>query len=77
MKDSVLTLGERIVLAVRLAAIEHVRQELAEHQPERPGPVGDEPAGFTDESEPPRLHRPDVERWAYYLQAMVEREVAA
>lgn len=30
MQDSVLTLGERIVLAARLATIEHVRRELAD-----------------------------------------------
>ena len=30
MNDSVLNLGERIVLAARLAAAEHIRRELAE-----------------------------------------------
>ncbi|HEY0009947.1 MAG TPA: hypothetical protein VGB55_14565 [Tepidisphaeraceae bacterium] len=55
MKDSVLNLGELVVLAARLGAIEHVRQELAEPRPEREGLVGDEPTGFTDESEPPTL----------------------
>jgi len=30
MSDSVLNLGEKIVLAARLAAIEHVRQVIAE-----------------------------------------------
>ena len=65
MKDSVLNLGEMIVLAARLGAIEHVRQELAEAQPEREGLVGDKPTGFTDESEPPTL------------QAFVQRQVAA
>ena len=30
MQDSVLTLGEKIVLAARLAAIEHIRREIAD-----------------------------------------------
>jgi len=33
MQDSVLTLGERIVLAARLAAIEHVRREMEAAEP--------------------------------------------
>ena len=33
MQESVLTLGERIVLAARLAAIEHVRREMEAAEP--------------------------------------------
>ncbi len=48
MQDSVLNLGEQIVLAARLAAIEHVRQEIEEkgQQAQRLGLVGDEPASL-------------------------------
>lgn len=34
--EAVLTLGEKVVMAARLAAIEHIAQELAEHPPEHP-----------------------------------------
>lgn len=61
MTDSVLTLGERIVLASRLAAIEHVRQELEAAKAASALEVktgGAPSAGFTDESDAPALSRP-------------------
>ena len=54
MQNSVLTLGEKIALAARLAAIEHVRQELDAATPRRTATkrtaatVGDRRTGFTD-----------------------------
>ena len=64
MDKSVLTLGEQIVLAARLAAIEHVRQELAPlGQPADGvkrwvGDVGDVAIGVTDDTETETLSRP-------------------
>ena len=64
MNDSVLTLGEKIVLAARLAAIEHVRQELDAAAPKRLAAkrtavtVGDRRTGFTDEPDASALSRP-------------------
>ncbi|MBC7783054.1 MAG: hypothetical protein H7144_04370 [Burkholderiales bacterium] len=48
MQESVLNLGEQIVLAARLAAIEHVRQEMEEgaRRSQRLGLVGDEPVSL-------------------------------
>lgn len=36
MSNQVLSLGERIVMAARLAAVEHIAQELAEQASEQP-----------------------------------------
>ena len=68
MENSVLTLGEKIVLAARLAAIEHVRQELdAIGQRGNPavvvskrsvGGVGDAASGVTDDADSETLSRP-------------------
>jgi hypothetical protein len=56
MKDSVLNLGEKIALAARLAAIEHVRQMLEEAQGERREDQGGAPIeGFKDEPTPQTL----------------------
>ena len=70
MQDSVLTLGEKIILASRLAAIEHVRQELEAAQAESQrvtatgGARADVDVGvqsaerFTEESDTETLTRP-------------------
>jgi hypothetical protein len=52
MQESVLNLGEKIVLAARLAAIEHVRQAMTEQdsRPDRLELIGDESATDGDES---------------------------
>jgi hypothetical protein len=66
MQDSVLNLGEKVVLAARLAAIEHVRQMLEEisqeHQHDEQGERRDGPGGapaerFTDEPTPQTLQQ--------------------
>ncbi|MGN6505831.1 MAG: hypothetical protein ACTHM6_09730 [Tepidisphaeraceae bacterium] len=58
MADSVLNLGEKIVLAARLAAVEHIRQEIeAAWAAKAVGTVGDQFLGFTEEPETP-LQRP-------------------
>ena len=70
MQKSVLTLGEKIILASRLASIEHVRQEIEaiEHARRHPlprdassreaGPVGDRTIGFTEEPEAVAFSKP-------------------
>jgi hypothetical protein len=57
MQESVLNLGEKIVLASRLAAIEHVRQAISEQgsRAQRLRLVGDESTGSTDGSQPQLL----------------------
>ena len=62
--DSVLNLGEKIVLAARLASIEHVRQEIAaealraEVAKREAGSVGDRANRFTDEPDSVALSQP-------------------
>ncbi|MDB5327695.1 MAG: hypothetical protein JWM57_3264 [Phycisphaerales bacterium] len=70
MQDCVLTLGEKIILASRLAAIEHVRQELEAAQADSQRAARREALtggarsdvqsaeGFTDESDAETLTRP-------------------
>jgi hypothetical protein len=63
MQSSVLTLGEKIVLAARLASIEHVRQELdalalSEASKRDVKPVGDRFVGVTDDPELVAFTRP-------------------
>lgn len=70
MQDCVLTLGEKIILASRLAAIEHVRQELEAAQADSQRGAQREALtggariealsveGFTDESDAETLTRP-------------------
>ena len=68
MQNSVLTLGEKIVLAARLASIEHVRQELdaarrldvqrQEASDRAVRSVGDRSLGVTEDPEPVAFTRP-------------------
>lgn len=63
MQNSVLTLGEKIVLAARLASVEHVRQELdaiarRDAAKRDVKPVGDRPIRVTEDPDAIALTRP-------------------
>ena len=54
MGNGVLNLGEKIVLAARLASVEHIRQEIeAAWAAKAVAPVGDGELRLTEEPEPP------------------------
>ena len=67
MNDSVLTLGEKIVLAARLAAIEHVRRELAQTSAEPDATAGDHARTSDGLGKLPTIDSLVRGRWAAYF----------